>query len=101
MRELLTNYGSIGMIWFDMWIHHSPTIVTKEQLLQLKGLIRELQPECLVNSRLGLSVEEDKNLDYRTLRDNQLGSKKLDYPWHIKADTTHHYNRFSLLPIID
>ncbi len=39
MRELLTNYGEIGLIWFDMWIHHSNTIVTKEQLLQLKGLI--------------------------------------------------------------
>ncbi len=70
MRELLTNNGSIGMIWIDMRIHHSRTIVTKEQLLQLKGLIRELQPECLVNSRLGLSVEEDNNLDYRTLGDN-------------------------------
>ena len=23
IRELLTNYGEIGMLWFDMWIHHS------------------------------------------------------------------------------
>ena len=30
MKELLTNYGPIGMIWFDMWIHHSRTIVTKD-----------------------------------------------------------------------
>ena len=89
MRELLTNYGSIGMIWFDMWIHHSRTIVTKEQLLQLKGLIRELQPECLVNSRLGLSVEEDSDVDYRTLGDNQLGSKKLDYPWQSPGTVAH------------
>jgi alpha-L-fucosidase len=37
MRELLTNYGPIGMIWFDMWIHHSKTIVSKAQLLQLKN----------------------------------------------------------------
>ncbi|MBI5009605.1 MAG: alpha-L-fucosidase, partial [Bacteroidia bacterium] len=40
MSELLTNYGPVGMIWFDMWIHHSQTVVTKEQLMQLKKLIR-------------------------------------------------------------
>lgn len=89
MRELLTNYGPIGTMWFDMWIHHSQTIVTKAQLLQLKGLIRELQPNCLVNSRLGLSVDEDTDVDYRTLGDNQLGSKKLDYPWQSPATVSH------------
>jgi len=89
MRELLTNYGPIGTMWFDMWIHHSKTIVTKEQLLQLKGLIRELQPDCLVNSRLGLSVDEDSDVDYRTLGDNQLGSNKLDYPWQSPGTVAH------------
>ena len=74
MRELLTNYGAIDIIWFDMWIHHSKTIVSKEQLLQLKKMIRELQPNCLVNSRLGLSVEEDSDVDFQTLGDNQLGN---------------------------
>jgi len=89
MRELLTNYGDIGMIWFDMWIHHSRTVVTKEQLLQLKGLIRELQPNCLINSRLGLSIEEDPDIDYKTLGDNQLGSKKEDFPWQSPATVAH------------
>jgi len=89
MRELLTNYGPVGMMWFDMWIHHSQTIVTKEQLLQLKSLIRELQPECLVNSRLGLSVEEDNDIDFRTLGDNQFGSMKLDYPWQSPGTVAH------------
>lgn len=89
MRELLTNYGEIGMIWFDMWIHHSQTIVTKEQLLQLKGLIRELQPNCLVNSRLGLSIEEDPDVDFKTLGDNQIGNKKEDFPWQSPATVAH------------
>ncbi len=89
MRELLTNYGEIGMIWFDMWIHHSKTIVTKKQLLQLKSLIRELQPNCLVNSRLGLSIEEDPDIDFKTLGDNQLGSKKEDFPWQSPATVAH------------
>ncbi len=89
MRELLTNYGEIGLIWFDMWIHHSNTIVTKEQLIQLKGLIRELQPGCLINSRLGLSIEEDSDIDYKTLGDNQLGNTKLDFPWQSPATVAH------------
>ncbi len=96
MKELLTNYGPIGMIWFDMWIHHSRTIVTKKQLLQLKTLIRDLQPDCLVNSRLGLSVEEDSDVDYRTLGDNQLGSTKLDYPWQSPATVAHSWGYHSL-----
>lgn len=89
IRELLTNYGEIGLFWFDMWIHHSETVVTKEQLLQLKGLIRELQPNCLVNSRLGLSVEEDPDVDFKTLGDNQLGSQKEDFPWQSPATVAH------------
>jgi len=89
IRELLTNYGPISIMWFDMWIHHSQTIVTKEQLVQLKTLIRELQPECLVNSRLGLSVEEDNDIDFRTLGDNQFGSTKLDYPWQSPGTVAH------------
>lgn len=89
MRELLTNYGEISMIWFDMWIHHSKTVVTKNQLLQLKGLIRELQPNCLINSRLGLSIEEDTDIDYKTLNDNHLGESKEDFPWQTPATVAH------------
>jgi len=89
IRELLTNYGEISMLWFDMWLHHSNTIVSKEQLLELKSTIRELQPNCLVNSRLGLSIEEDPDVDYKTLGDNQLGSKKEDFPWQSPATVAH------------
>ena len=89
MRELLTNYGPIGIMWFDMWINHSQTIVTEKQLQQLKSLIRELQPDCLVNSRLGLSIEEDPDIDFRTLGDNQFGNSKLDYPWQSPGTVAH------------
>ena len=89
MRELLTNYGEISMIWFDMWIHHSQTVVTKEQLFQLKKLIRELQPNCLINSRLGLSIDEDPDVDFKELGDNSLGDKKEDFPWQSPATVAH------------
>jgi alpha-L-fucosidase len=96
MRELLTGYGPIGMIWFDMWIHHSRTVVSKKQLLQLKNLIRELQPDCIVNSRLGLSVEEDSDVDYQTLGDNQLGNEKKNFPWQSPATVAHSWGFHSL-----
>jgi alpha-L-fucosidase len=96
MRELLSNYGDIGIIWFDMWIHHSQTCVTKKQLLQLKGLIRQLQPGCLVNSRLGLSIEEDSDIDFKTLGDNQLGSKKEEFPWQSPATVAHSWGFHAL-----
>lgn len=96
MRELLTNYGDIGLIWFDMWIHHSKSIVSKEQLLQLKSLIRELQPNCLVNSRLGLSIEEDSDIDFKTLGDNELGSKKEEFPWQSPATVAHSWGFHTL-----
>jgi len=89
IRELLTNYGEISMLWFDMWLNYSNTIVTKAQLQQLKSLIRELQPNCLVNSRLGLSIEEDPDIDFKTLGDNQLGSQKEDFPWQSPGTVAH------------
>ena len=89
MKELLSNYGEISLIWFDMWLHHSETVVTKQQLFQLKNLIREMQPNCLINSRLGLSIDEDEDVDFRTLGDNQLGKYKFDYPWQTPATVAH------------
>jgi alpha-L-fucosidase len=96
IRELLSNYGDVGIIWFDMWIHHSRTCVTKKQLLQLKGVIRELQPDCLVNSRLGLSIEEDSDIDFKTLGDNQLGNKKEEFPWQSPATVAHSWGFHAL-----
>ncbi len=96
MRELLTGYGPIGLIWFDMWVHHSDTIVTGEQLVQLKRLIRELQPDCLINSRLGLSVEEDEDVDFRTMGDNQFGRHRLEYPWQSPGTVAHSWGFHAL-----
>ncbi len=48
LKELLTNYGEIGMIWFD-----TPELVTKEQSQGIKLLINSIQPNCLINSRIG------------------------------------------------
>jgi alpha-L-fucosidase len=49
VRELLTNYGRIDVIWFDGgWERNTERWRSKE----LAAMIRELQPEILINDRL-------------------------------------------------
>ena len=48
VRELLTNYGPIGVMWFD-----TPEKISPEESAELLELIHELQPDCIVNSRVG------------------------------------------------
>jgi alpha-L-fucosidase len=49
-RELLTNYGEIGVMWFDgEWIGDwSP-----EQGVELEKYLRDIQPSLIVNNRVG------------------------------------------------
>jgi alpha-L-fucosidase len=49
VRELLTGYGPIDVLWFDGgWERSADEWRSRE----LRELIRELQPDCLVNERL-------------------------------------------------
>jgi alpha-L-fucosidase len=47
LRELLTGYGKIDYLWFDGCI---PTNIDGDETLKM---VRELQPDMLVNNRLG------------------------------------------------
>lgn len=50
VRELCANYGPIDCVWFDgEWDHPAEAW----RAADLVGLVRELQPEALVNDRLG------------------------------------------------
>ena len=62
IRELMTNYGEIFTAWFDM-----PLDSTVEHSKRIYELVKELQPDCLVNSRLGNGV-----YDYVSLGDNEI-----------------------------
>lgn len=48
IRELCENYGEIGAFWFD-----TPRSITREWSEKIYGLVKELQPNCIMNSRLG------------------------------------------------
>lgn len=62
VKELLTRYGDVFLFWFDM-----PLTMTEEQSRELYNTIKEYQPDCLVNSRLGNGV-----YDYVSLGDNEI-----------------------------
>ena len=50
LRELLTGYGDIGVIWFDgEWIKEW----TEPQGKDLYKLLREIKPDLIVNNRVG------------------------------------------------
>ncbi len=50
VRELCTNYGPIDCLWFDgEWDHP----LAEWRSPELVGMIRKLQPDALINDRLG------------------------------------------------
>lgn len=88
LRELLTNYGDIALMWFDMWIPYQESIFKREQLEQAVDLIRTLQPNCLINSRLGLPADA-QYVDFQTLGDNVFGTTYTDHPWETPGTIAH------------
>lgn len=51
LRELLTQYGEVGAIWFDgWWDHDEDPVPFNWQLDEQYALIHELQPACLVGN---------------------------------------------------
>lgn len=75
LRELLTNYGPIGLIWFD-----TPVAITTEQSQGLKDFVHSLQPDCLVSGRVGHDLG-----DYGSLGDNQIPSGPVQGEWETPA----------------
>ncbi len=50
LKELLTNYGPIGVLWFDgEWIDEW----TEEQGRDLYNYLRNIQPDVIINNRVG------------------------------------------------
>ena len=68
IREILTKYGDICLLWCD-----TPFQITPEQSKELRDLVKELQPECLLNSRIGNGLG-----DYVSMGDNVIPDEYME-----------------------
>ncbi|HCM25525.1 MAG: hypothetical protein A2Z99_01490 [Treponema sp. GWB1_62_6] len=76
IKELLTHYGPIGLIWLD-----TPMYMSFEQSSKLKRIIKGMQPHCMISGRIGNSLG-----DYMTTGDNFIPA--LPYPGAFEVPAT-------------
>ena len=74
VRELLTNYGEVTELWFDMGS------LQPNQSKDLYQLVKSLQPNCMISGRLG-----NDYYDFAVMGDNALPEEKLEAPWQSAA----------------
>lgn len=86
LKALLTNYGEVGIMWFDMAL-----TMKKQHSQEIADYVRSLQPNCLVSGRIGNRVG-----DYELLGDNFHATAPVDGDWEtpITLNTTFGYKYF-------
>ncbi len=82
LRELLSNYGKIDLLWFDTDGGPAPW----DQVHTYK-LVRSLQPSLIINNRLDMGSQEDyiaqrilPGADYNT-PEQRIGAFDDQHPW--------------------
>jgi alpha-L-fucosidase len=74
VRELLTGYGPVALIWFD-----TPRLMTPERGQRFATIVRTLQPDTLIDGRLGTEG------DYRSTGDNVIPPEASAEAWETPA----------------
>jgi alpha-L-fucosidase len=75
VREILTGYGPICLLWFD-----TPRLMTPERTARFVRLVRALKPNCLIDGRLGPGGG-----DYLTTADNGVPPAVVPGGWEMPA----------------
>jgi alpha-L-fucosidase len=77
VKEILSGYGTLSLIWFD-----TPGLLSLEQVTDLRNMVKTLQPSCLLNSRIG----HNKG-DYTQTGDNAIPIQAYtkDGKWEVPA----------------
>jgi len=78
VRELLTGYGKVALVWFD-----TPRLMTPERAQGFTDLVRSLQPKTLIDGRLGAAG------DYVTTGDNVIPAEVQSTAWEVPATLNH------------
>jgi alpha-L-fucosidase len=81
VREILTNYGPVCLVWFD-----TPRMMTPERSQRFIDIVRSIQPDCLIDGRLGLTGKEG---DYISTGDNAIPNQGRDEAWETPATINH------------
>lgn len=86
LKEILTNYGDIALIWFDTPMETSP-----EQSKALSDIVKSIQPNCIVSGRIGNELGE-----YMTTGDNFIPRLPYKGDWEVPAtlNDTWGYNKY-------
>ena len=74
VKELLTNYGPVALIWFD-----TPRMMTAERGQRFADIVRQTQPNTLIDGRLGTEG------DYRSTGDNVIPPEASTEAWETPA----------------
>lgn len=74
VTELVTKYGEISELWFDMGS------LSPEQSKDLYELVHKYQPQCMVSGRLGNGY-----YDFAVMGDNYYPESSLQTPWQTCA----------------
>ena len=75
VRELLTKYGPIGLIWYD-----TPQDISRAQSKKFVDQVYQYQPDCLVDGRAGHGIG-----DYQSMGDNLIPPGRVDGDWETPA----------------
>jgi len=78
VRELLTGYGKVALIWFD-----TPRMMTGDRPHRFTKIVRDLQPDTLIDGRLGADG------DYVSTGDNVIPSNVSGEAWEVPATINH------------
>ena len=79
VKELLTNYGPICLVWFD-----TPRMMNVgDRAQRFADMLRTLQPATLIDGRLG------KAGDYRSMGDNSIPNTVVTGDWEVPATLNH------------
>jgi alpha-L-fucosidase len=77
VNEILTQYGDICLVWFD-----TPREMNAARAKRLHDIVRELQPKCLIDGRLGGGPDLS---DYDSEGDNRIPGEVRRGDWETPA----------------
>lgn len=75
LKELLTQYGDVALIWFD-----TPAMMSSEQSRELAQFVKQIQPQCIVSGRIGHEQGE-----YMSTGDNMIPALPYFGDWEVPA----------------